>query len=129
MKKETTKRKYLSPFTILASLACIVLACVLLCGHISLNELTISADKKTKECGELVSANEHLEAELERKYSITNIEQIATEELGMVKIQSYQINTVNLADSDSVEITKKEKDNTVFDGIVASFNILLEYLN
>lgn len=129
MKKVTTKRKYLSPFTVLASLACVALAGVLICSYISLNELTISADRKTKECNELVSANEHLEAELERKYSITNIEQIATQELGMVKIQDYQINTVNLADSDSVEISKEKKDDTVFDGIVASFNILLEYLN
>ena len=58
-----------------------------------------------------------------------NLEEIATEQLGMVKLESYQIHTVNLAGDDSVEIIAEEKKDGFFDGIVASFNILLEYLN
>lgn len=129
MKKNKTKKRYVSPFTVIAALACVILASVVLNGYISLNELTITTNNKEKELAEVVDANEVLAIEIDRKNSLGNIERIATEELGMVKLQSYQIHTVNLASDDSVEIVTESEDNSFIDGIVASFNILLEYLN
>ena len=58
------------------------------------------------------------------------IERIATEELGMVKIENYQIQTINLLTDDTVEIIKDEPNgNSWWDGVVAEFNIVLEYLS
>lgn len=130
MKKTTkTKKKYMSPFTAIASVVCLLLAVFVLRGYISLNELTITSNKMEKELQTISDENAIIELEIDRKNSLGNIEQIATEQLSMVKLQSYQIHAVNLAHDDSVEIVNDSADNSIFDGIVASFNILLEYLN
>lgn len=130
MKKvKNSKKKYLSPFTVLASAVCVVLAAFVLNGYISLNELAITNSKMEKELQSLCDQNTVLQLEIERKNSLANIEEIATEQLNMVKLQSYQIHAVNLASDDSVEIAAPSNDSGLFDGIVASFNILLEYLN
>lgn len=128
-KTETLKRKYISPFTVISAVVIILLAAFSLISNITLNEATIENNKKTKEYQKLVSEGEVLELEIERKYSLGSIEQIATEQLGMVKLQPYQIHTVNLAVTDSVELADEAKDDTIIDGFVQSFNILLEYLN
>jgi len=124
-----TKRKYFSPFTALATVIVVALTAFVLYGNISLNELTIENSNKQKELATVVDANEILRLEIERKNSLGNIEQIATEQLGMVKLQDYQIHTVNLESDDSVEIANDKNRPGVLDGIVASFNILLEYLD
>ncbi len=128
-KAKKTKKKYLSPFTVLATAVTLILAGFVLYGNISLNELTIENSNKQKELAAVLDANEILQLEIDRKNSLGNIEQIATEQLGMIKLQDYQIHTVNLESDDSVEIVTEEHKNNVLDGIVASFNILLEYLN
>ena len=124
-----TKRKYFSPFTAFATVIVVALTAFVLYGNISLNELTIENSNKQKELTEMIDANEILRLEIDRKNSLGNIEQIATEQLGMVKLQDYQIHTVNLQSDDSVEIAEKAERSGVLDGIVASFNILLEYLD
>ncbi len=128
-KSNKTKKKYLSGFTVVASVACIVLAAFVLCGYISLTELTITDNKKQKELVALTDSNAIIQLEIDRKNSLGNIEQIATEQLNMIKLQSYQIHSVNLESDDSVEIVSTPKSDSLFDGIVASFNILVEYLN
>lgn len=129
MTKQTTKKKYLSPFSCIATAVCVILACFVLNGYISLNELTLEAGNKKEELEQLESSNSVLALQINRKNSLGNIEQIATEQLGMVKLESYQIHTVNLAVDDSIEVVKPEDDKGFFDGLVASFNILVEYLN
>ena len=70
-----------------------------------------------------------MQVSIESKNQMDEIERIATEELGMIKIENYQIQTINLLTDDTVEIIKDEpKDSSWWDGIVAEFNILLEYL-
>jgi cell division protein FtsB len=128
-KTKTSKMKYFSPFTACAIIVCIVLSVFVLGCNISLNELSLEAANKTKALEQLESQNSVLALQIDRKNSLGNIEEIATQQLGMVKLESFQIHTVNLAGDDSVEIVSKEKDNGFFDGVVASFNILLEYLN
>ena len=109
-KTKTTKKKYLSPFTFCVSAVCVLLAAFVLNGYISLNELTLSSVSKKKELDELNARNSVLCVEIDRKNSLASIEKIATEQLGMVKLESFRIHTVNLADSDTVEIApEKEK--------------------
>lgn len=130
MKRQTkTTKKYFSPFTFCASIACVVLAVFVLGGYISLNELTLQVSKKTKELDTLTSENQVLAVQIDRKNSLGNIEKLAVEQLGMVKLESYQIHTVNLVSDDRVEVIAPENDESFIDGVVASFNILVEYLN
>lgn len=128
-KTKTTKKKYLSPFTFCVSAVCVLLAAFVLNGYISLNELTLSSVSKKKELDELSARNSILCVEIDRKNSLASIEQIATEQLGMVKLESFRIHTVNLADSDTVEIAPEKEKKSFLDGVVSSFNILYEYLN
>lgn len=128
-KTRTTKKKYLSPFTFCVSAVCILLAAFVLNGYISLNELTLQSAKKKKELDELNSRNSVLCVEIDRKNSLASIEEIATEQLGMVKLESYRIQSVILAENDTVEIAPEKEKNTFLDGVVSSFNILYEYLN
>lgn len=106
-----------------------LLAAFVLNGYISLNELTLKNASSKRTIEELQSDNSLLSIEIERKNSLASIEQIATEQLGMVKLESYRIHTVNLAGGDSVEIAPEKESNPFLDGVVNSFNILYEYLN
>ena len=85
--------------------------------------------RQEKELELIMDENETLAAKIESKNSIANVEEIAVGQLNMVKLQEYQIHYVNLAEDDSVEIASDTEKGSFFDGIVASFNILLEYLN
>jgi cell division protein FtsB len=102
---------------------------VTITSQITLNEKTIDNKNMEKELELIVDENETLAAKIESKNSIANVEEIAVEQLGMIKLQEYQIHYVNLAEDDSVEIADESEKGSFFDGIVASFNILLEYLN
>lgn len=129
MKKVKKTKKYASPLTVLLSIACMVLVVVTITSQITLNEKTINNKNMEKELELIVDENEMLAAKIESKNSIANVEEIAVGQLGMVKLQEYQIHYVNLAEDDSVEIADESEKGSIFDGIVASFNILLEYLN
>ena len=130
MKKNTAaKKKYMTPFTACLSVVCILLAVFVLNGYISLNELTLQSSSKKKELTELESRNSVLNVEIDRKNSLANIEKIATEQLGMIKLDSYRIHTVNLADGDKVELAPEKEKSDFMDGVIKSFNILYEYLN
>lgn len=130
MKKNTVlKKKKFSPVTALLALVCVVLACFALHNMISLNELTLDISSTKNDLEQLQSDNSVLAIQIERKNSLENIEEIATEQLGMVKLESYQIHSVNLVEDDSIEVISTDNDRGFFDGIVASFNILVEYLN
>ncbi len=130
MKKVTaSKKKYLSPFTVFSAVVCVVLAAFVLNGYISLNELTLKTSKAKKQLETIESQNSVLCLAIDRKNSLGNIEELATEQLGMVKLESYQIHTVNLANEDSIEVVSEKDESGFLEGIVASFNILVEYLN
>lgn len=111
------------------SVVCVLLVGFVLNSYISLNELTLQSEKKKNELEELQSRISVLNVQIDRKNSLASIEEIATEQLGMVKLESFRIHTVNLAEDDSVEISPEKEKNTFLDGVVNSFNILYEYLN
>ena len=129
MKKSNQTKKRISPLTVLLSLVCVVLVAVTITSQITLNEKTIDNKNTEKELAQIINENETLCAKIDSKNSIANVEEIAVGELGMIKLQEYQIHYVNLAEDDSVEIADESDGRSFFDGIVASFNILLEYLN
>ncbi len=102
----------------------------LLYSHIALNEVSNDLLSAKSELTRLEGEARALQVAIEQKNSLDEIERIATEELGMVKIENYQIQTINLLTDDTVEIIKDEpKDDSWWDGVVAEFNILLEYLS
>lgn len=102
----------------------------LLYSHIALNEVSSELLAAKQELTKLEGEAGNLQVSIDSKNSMGEIERIATEELGMVKIENYQIQTINLLTDDTVEIIKDEpKNDSWWDGVVAEFNILLEYLS
>lgn len=102
----------------------------LLYSHITLNEVSSDLLAAKSDLTKLEGEAGSLQVSIESKNSMDEIERIATEELGMVKIENYQIQTINLLTDDTVEIVKDEPANdSWWDGVVAEFNILLEYLS
>lgn len=102
----------------------------LLYSHIALNEVSSKLLAAKQELTQLEGEAGNLQVSIDSKNSMGEIERIATEELGMVKIENYQIQTINLLTDDTVEIIKDEPTNdSWWDGVVAEFNILLEYLS
>ena len=102
----------------------------LLYSHIALNEVSSELLAAKQELTKLEGEAGTLQVSIDSKNSMGEIERIATEELGMVKIENYQIQTINLLTDDTVEIIKDQPTNdSWWDGVVAEFNILLEYLS
>ena len=99
-------------------------------SHIALNEVSGDLLVAKSDLSRLEGEAGTLQVSIDSKNSMDEIERIATEELGMVKIENYQIQTINLLTKDTVEIIKDEPtDSSWWDGVVTEFNILWEYLN
>ncbi len=115
---------------LLCILAVLIVGGYLLYSHIALNNVSDQLIRAKNELTALEGEAGALQVSIDTKNKMGEIERIATEELGMVKIENYQIQTINLLTDDTVEIVKDEpKNNSWWDGVVAEFNILLEYLN
>lgn len=129
MKKLNEKIK-LSPLHVLGGLLVIAMCICLIGCYISLNEVSAQVNSAKKALTKLEGETDVLSVQVERKNDIDEIEKVATEQLGMQKLESYQVETVNLIEGDSVSLPQGgDGQNSFFDGVVASFNILLEYLN
>ncbi len=110
--------------------AVLIVGGYLLYSHIALNNVSDQLIRAKNELTALEGEAGALQVSIDTKNQMGEIERIATEELGMVKIENYQIQTINLLTDDTIEIVKDEpKNNSWWDGVVAEFNILLEYLN
>ncbi len=116
--------------TVVCIVVLVLLGGYLLYSHIALNEVSRELLAAKKELNSLEGQAGALQVSIDSKNSMEEIERIATEELGMVKIENYQIQTINLLTDDTVEIIKDEpKDDSWWDGIVQEFNIIVEYLS
>ena len=115
---------------VLIAVVFIAIGGYLLYSHIALNEVSSDLLAAKQQLTKLEGEAGNLQVSIDSKNSMGEIERIATEELGMVKIENYQIQTINLTTDDTVEIIKDEPTNdSWWDGVVAEFNILLEYLS
>ncbi len=102
------------------SVALIMLAVVFasLYGRVQIAELGAQINEKTAYLEELTSEKVRMEAELDGKMSLSAVEQIATEELGMVKPDSSQVTYLRYQTRNVIETP--EKSRTLVD-IIADF--------
>lgn len=130
--KTNTKKTWRPSFGgVMTGIVVLVMSLGLLINYVSLNEVSSALRKEKKNYEALVTESQVISQQLGSKISNEEIIRKAEEELGMQKMESYQIQYVNLIEQDSVYLAKNEvKDDGVnlLDGIVASFNVLVEYL-
>ncbi len=107
------------------SMIIMVVACVVLAAMISmllhtkamLNEVGMEVSQLTSEYNGVMAENEKLKSDINEIMSIKEIESYARENLGMEKMEIYQIQYVNMNPSD--EISVKPQENTALSQVLS----------
>ena len=101
----------------------------ILYNRMALTELTTQVESARTQYEELVSENRRMQVELESKTSLRAIEQ-AAESIGMAKAESYQIDYVDLGESEQVVLTQEKSGilETAVEKITALADALLAKL-
>ena len=114
------KREKLPHPAKIISMALVVLAIVFasLYGRVQIAQLGADINDATARLSELTSEKVRMEAELDGQMSLATVEEIATEELGMVKPDSSQVTYLKIQQENVIETP--EKSRTLID-ILADF--------
>ena len=122
-----------SPTTLIIAIILVILvACVFYNGAIT-NEMSLSVTKSEAEMRSLVDEQSKLDIKISAMTDLNKIEKYATEQLGMQKIEKYQISYIDLSGNERSVLLNKANDknsvSTFLNGIVSSLNVILGYLN
>lgn len=88
-------------------------------GMVQLNETTSQINQLQKELKIQQSDQVRLDAELESKINMANLDAYAKQNLGLVEPSSSQTTYMNLSDSNTIEISKAQDQNWLTDIICA----------
>lgn len=128
-KKRSLKRKALRPVTVIkwAFVSIFVMMSVgsIMVGNIKITKLNDQVASEQKILDTAQSDEVSLNAKLEARMSMTKVDDYATNKLGLVKVQPYQIEYVHLTDKDKVVVNTDNSGVTGFFKKV--FNSVLEY--
>ncbi len=126
--QKTQKKFKISFGQVLMGVIVLALSIGLVLNYVSLNEVSAELSSATDRYEKLRSEEESLKYEITQQVNPENIEQLASE-LNMVKLEPYQIRYFDIVEADSMSTSLAEDEqNGLLDGIVYSFNILVEYL-
>lgn len=114
----------------------LILALVLMFGLMSYkiycdatyNELTNELAQLNGQYSDLVNEEKRLNIKLSERADLSNVEEIATGQLGMSKIEQYQIEYVSLDTKDRAVVIDNS-ENGVFNELFRNFSVILEYLS
>ncbi len=107
----------------------LALSAGLVMNYLSLHEVSADLIKANETYEKMVNHGEALNRRIEEQVNFNNIDQLATERLGMVKLESYQIRYVDIVEADTMTaVQTEENQNGLMNNIVRSFSILVEYL-
>lgn len=107
----------------------LLLAAGLVINYLSLHEVSAQLIEANKTYEKLVTQGEALNRQIQEQVNFSNIDQLATERLGMVKLENYQIRYVDIVEADTMSaVQAEENENGLMNNIVRSFSILVEYL-
>lgn len=105
--KSRRQEKTVAPLKIIiGAMITILIASIMIYSQAVLTEITAETNSYESKIQELMNEHTRLEGELEASTSIKAIEESAESRLGLSKIDSSQIEYVNLTDSDEVIVTK-----------------------
>lgn len=111
-KKQTVLN--LSPIRlIMLGLVLVAMAGTLLYTQVALSEVTAQINAANRELEELNNEQTRLEMELNRKMSIGAIEEYATQNLNMNKIEQYQVELISIEQQDEVAVNVKKEESFV----------------
>ena len=104
------QERIIHPARIMAT-ALVLLAIVFasLYGRVQLAQLNIDISDATAQLEELTSEKVRMEAELDGQMSLSSVEEIATEELGMVKPDNSQVTYIQVAQENKIQTSTKSQ--------------------
>jgi cell division protein FtsL len=108
------KTKQISKITVFKWVAVTVvvvlsIVSIMLC-NVKLTELNDKVIKAKSAYNSAKSEQTRFNMQLESRMSLKNVEDYAITKLGLQKVQSYQIEYINLANSDKVEVNNQDRN-------------------
>ena len=133
----TIKAKKTVPFptsVVFVSVICTVLFMFMMLTMAQINEFTQDISALQSELSELQKQEEDLRKDVEFKNDLRVVENIAVNELGMVKADQVDKQYVVIGNEDKIEVVEPETTedslvNTVMSAIAQNFRELVEYIN
>ena len=114
-------------FAALVAVSCAaIVAFSILYSKVQLSDYTSMISETKTQLEQAERENLRLNAELDSMVTLDNVEQIASEELGLQKTENSQISFVSLNTEEMTEVA--EEDSNTFISIRNWFNEILEYL-
>lgn len=118
------KRVKASPFPIRFVFYAIVLTGMLMFviyGNSVINELSYESNDLKSSIAQLKQENDSLQFEIDKKYDLKYIENVATTELGLVKSTDVVKHYVSISGGDTVEVSDSENSSHKIDATFDSF--------
>ncbi|MEF9983113.1 MAG: hypothetical protein RR710_01090 [Oscillospiraceae bacterium] len=125
-KSKSTSVKAISLGTMLLGLLIIGMLAATLYSNALINELGNEISTANKEYTTLISENRKLATNLECKVSLKNIETYAKENLGLSKIEPYQIEYVNMSPEDKIEYVKGEQEDKIAQKLISGVSQFIQ---
>lgn len=129
-KKAKSRQRIGATLKFLATLA--VLAGVvifMLYSRALLTELNAQISSQAAMLDEYKSESTRLSAQLESNTSLRNVEDYASQTLGMYAMDKEQVTYVNLCEGDKIELTQQSPKMTILDHIRLSIKNVQEYIS
>ena len=105
--KNRRQEKAVAPVKIILGAAVVIAVCIaMIYSQVVLTELTNEVGFYEKQIAELDTEYVRLQGELEASTSIKTLEEAAENELGLAKIDSSQVEYVNLTGDDSISVAR-----------------------
>ncbi len=120
--------KQVSPVKVLFCMGLVLMmAFSVMYSRAQLTELSAKVTAATKQLEELESENIRLTTELEERISLENVEEYATTQLGLQKLDPAQVQYIALSEGNQIEV-KEEVNPTIWQLIRNFFIDMMEYI-
>ncbi|MDF3005486.1 MAG: hypothetical protein K0S22_1958 [Oscillospiraceae bacterium] len=103
------------------------IVCAILYNNMILTELTSKIENTESQFEMLKNENRLMQVQLEGKTSLRTVQEIAENQLGMAKVESYQVQYIDLGEGDRVVLARAPKLGLT-DHIHMAYRSVLEYL-
>lgn len=130
--KKQEKRKQARIFATVRTAGIVLMFAAMLSAIIysnaKLSEITNQISTLNVVHSNYVSENKKLAADIESKMSLRNVEEIAVNELGLSKLEPYQVQYIYRSEGDVIILTEHSPAENKGVGVKESFVNVLEYL-
>lgn len=120
--KEPKKQKVLgfsAKGILVIGLIVTALTFLMIYGRVALTETTAEVTRAKQTLSTIENENVRLQMEIDRKMSLSNIEEYAVTQLNMGKVEQYQIETVSIGQKEEVLVMKDNSDINFFQRVYA----------